>query len=112
MRPDDPFDDAVTARAVIAADGTLARWSEGARLLLGYPAEEVVGHPVAELLAERAVPPRPRRRKLCPVISERAVSPPRTALAARPDALANLSAIEEVRQLRQTRGPPLRLASI
>lgn len=59
MRPDDPFDDATTARAVIAADGTLARWSEGARLLLGYPAEEVVGHPVAELLAERAVPPRP-----------------------------------------------------
>ncbi|MFF1274292.1 SpoIIE family protein phosphatase [Streptomyces marokkonensis] len=58
MRPDDPFDDAVTARAVIAADGTLARWSEGARLLLGYPAEEVVGRPAADLLADSAVPPR------------------------------------------------------
>ncbi|GGV39173.1 SpoIIE family protein phosphatase [Streptomyces griseoflavus] len=52
MRPDDPFDDAVTARAVIAADGTLARWSEGARLLLGHTAEEVVGRPAAVLLAE------------------------------------------------------------
>ncbi|MFF5159431.1 SpoIIE family protein phosphatase [Streptomyces sp. NPDC000348] len=51
MRPDDPFDDAVTARAVIAADGTLARWSEGARLLLGHTAEEVVGRPAADLLA-------------------------------------------------------------
>ncbi len=54
MRPDDPFDDAVTARAVIAADGTLARWSEGARLLLGHTAEEVVGRPAAVLLAEEA----------------------------------------------------------
>ncbi|CAL9661251.1 hypothetical protein SUDANB176_07010 [Streptomyces sp. enrichment culture] len=59
MRPDDPFDDAVTARAVIAADGTLARWSEGARLLLGHTAEEVVGRPAAELLADRAGMPRP-----------------------------------------------------
>ncbi|CAL9657361.1 hypothetical protein SUDANB15_06823 [Streptomyces sp. enrichment culture] len=59
MRPDDPFDDAVTARAVIAADGTLARWSEGARLLLGHTPEEVVGRPAAELLADRADMPRP-----------------------------------------------------
>ncbi|MER6748564.1 SpoIIE family protein phosphatase [Streptomyces fungicidicus] len=51
MRPDDPFDDAVTARAVIAADGTLTRWSEGACLLLGYTAGEVVGRPAARLLA-------------------------------------------------------------
>lgn len=58
MRPDDPFDDAVTARAVIAADGTLARWSEGARLLLGHTAEEVVGRPAAGLLAEGTGPPR------------------------------------------------------
>ncbi|MER7739259.1 SpoIIE family protein phosphatase [Streptomyces sp. NPDC096538] len=56
MRPDDPFDDAVTARAVIAADGTLARWSEGARLLLGHRADEVVGRPAAELLADGSGP--------------------------------------------------------
>ncbi|MFJ9046265.1 SpoIIE family protein phosphatase [Streptomyces sp. NPDC102347] len=56
MRPDDPFDDAVTARAVIAADGTLARWSEGARLLLGHRAEDVVGRPAAELLADGSGP--------------------------------------------------------
>ncbi|MGC3001856.1 SpoIIE family protein phosphatase [Streptomyces sp. G35A] len=59
MRPDDPFDDAVTARAVIATDGTLKRWSEGARLLLGHTAEEVVGRPAAALLAEPAGTPRP-----------------------------------------------------
>ncbi|GAA2543711.1 MULTISPECIES: SpoIIE family protein phosphatase [Streptomyces] len=59
MRPDDPFDDAVTARAVIAADGTLTRWSEGARLLLGHTAEEVVGRPAAELLADGTGMPRP-----------------------------------------------------
>ncbi|MBT3150320.1 SpoIIE family protein phosphatase [Streptomyces sp. CHD11] len=57
MRPDDPFDDAVAARAVIAPDGTLTRWSEGARLLLGHTAEEVVGRPAAGLLA-RGGPPR------------------------------------------------------
>src|SRR5690606_8200677 len=57
MRPDDPFDDAVAARAVIAPDGTLTRWSEGARRLLGHTAEEVVGRPAAELLA-RGGPPR------------------------------------------------------
>ncbi|MFI1960307.1 SpoIIE family protein phosphatase [Streptomyces althioticus] len=56
MRPDDPFDDAVTARAVIAADGTLTQWSEGARLLLGHRPEEVVGHPAAELLADSEGP--------------------------------------------------------
>ncbi|CAM5302835.1 SpoIIE family protein phosphatase [Streptomyces pilosus] len=56
MSPDDPFDDAVTARAVIAADGTLARWNEGARLLLGHTAEEVVGRPASFLLAEGADP--------------------------------------------------------
>ncbi|MGV4890014.1 SpoIIE family protein phosphatase [Streptomyces viridosporus] len=59
MRPDDPFDDAVTARAVIAADGTLTRWSEGARLLLGHTAEEVVGRPAVDLLADPAGVPRP-----------------------------------------------------
>ncbi|MBW8793671.1 MAG: SpoIIE family protein phosphatase [Streptomyces sp.] len=46
-----PFDDAATARAVIGEDGTLTGWSEGARRLLGHPAEEVVGRPAALLLA-------------------------------------------------------------
>ncbi|MFF4896462.1 SpoIIE family protein phosphatase [Streptomyces sp. NPDC001068] len=46
-----PFDDAATARAVIDEDGTLAEWNEGARRLLGHPAEEVVGRPAARLLA-------------------------------------------------------------
>ncbi|MFD3585327.1 SpoIIE family protein phosphatase [Streptomyces sp. NPDC058683] len=46
-----PFDDAATARAVIDEDGTLAEWNEGARRLLGHPAEDVVGRPAALLLA-------------------------------------------------------------
>ncbi|MGW3990472.1 SpoIIE family protein phosphatase [Streptomyces sp. NPDC004830] len=58
MSPDDPFDDGVTARAVIAVDGTLTEWSEGARRLLGHTAEEVVGRPATELLADGAEPPR------------------------------------------------------
>ncbi|WP_406723775.1 SpoIIE family protein phosphatase [Streptomyces sp. GD-15H] len=59
MRPDDPFDDPVTARVVVAADGTLVGWNEGARLLLGHSAEEVVGRPAADLLAAGAAPSRP-----------------------------------------------------
>ncbi|AXE90678.1 SpoIIE family protein phosphatase [Streptomyces sp. Go-475] len=60
MSPDEPFDDGVAARAVIAADGTLTEWSEGARALLGHTAPEVVGRPAAELLADGAdVPPVP-----------------------------------------------------
>ncbi|MET9871633.1 SpoIIE family protein phosphatase [Streptomyces sp. NPDC006386] len=47
-------------RAVIAADGTLTEWSEGARALLGHTAPEVVGRPAAELLADGAdAPPVP-----------------------------------------------------
>ncbi|MEV5953980.1 SpoIIE family protein phosphatase [Streptomyces sp. NPDC051987] len=46
-----PFDDAATARAVIGEDGTLTEWNEGARRLLGHPADEVVGRPAAFLLA-------------------------------------------------------------
>ncbi|MER7937968.1 MULTISPECIES: SpoIIE family protein phosphatase [unclassified Streptomyces] len=46
-----PFDDAATARAVIDEDGTLVEWNEGARRLLGHPADEVVGRPAALLLA-------------------------------------------------------------
>ncbi|ANP51176.1 PAS domain S-box-containing protein [Streptomyces griseochromogenes] len=46
-----PFDDAATARAVIDDDGTVVEWSEGARRLLGHPADAVVGRPAARLLA-------------------------------------------------------------
>ncbi|MEF9908283.1 SpoIIE family protein phosphatase [Streptomyces sp. P9-A2] len=59
MRADDPFDDPVTARAVIAADGTVTRWNEAARRLLGHRAEDVVGRPAARLLVGGAQPPRP-----------------------------------------------------
>ncbi|MFB0620138.1 SpoIIE family protein phosphatase [Streptomyces sp. AGS-58] len=58
-----PFDDAATARAVIDDDGTLVEWNEGARRLLGHPAEAVVGRPAARLLAAvapGAAPPGPR----------------------------------------------------
>jgi PAS domain S-box-containing protein len=60
MSPDEPFDDGLAARAVIAADGTLTEWSEGARRLLGHTAGEVVGRPAADLLADGAsTPPAP-----------------------------------------------------
>ncbi|MYS74640.1 PAS sensor protein, partial [Streptomyces sp. SID5926] len=52
MSPVNPFDDAATARAVVDGSGTLRGWNEGARLLLGHPAAEVVGHPAADLLAD------------------------------------------------------------
>ncbi|CAL9627525.1 SpoIIE family protein phosphatase [Streptomyces sp. enrichment culture] len=45
-----PFDEAATARAVIAEDGTLAAWNEGARRLLGWTAEEVLGRPATRLV--------------------------------------------------------------
>ncbi|MEU9346164.1 SpoIIE family protein phosphatase [Streptomyces sp. NPDC048278] len=54
-----PFDDAATARAVIGEDGTLTEWSEGARRLLGHPADEVVGRPAALLLAGDVAPRAP-----------------------------------------------------
>ncbi|MFB6847431.1 SpoIIE family protein phosphatase [Streptomyces sp. NPDC056373] len=57
MSPDEGFDDGVAARAVIAVDGTLTEWSEGARRLLGHTADEVVGRPAAALLADGADPP-------------------------------------------------------
>ncbi|WP_037805021.1 PAS domain-containing protein, partial [Streptomyces resistomycificus] len=50
MSPVYPFDDAATARAVIDDAGTLVEWNEGARLLLGWPAVEVVGRPATDLL--------------------------------------------------------------
>ncbi|KMS92415.1 MULTISPECIES: SpoIIE family protein phosphatase [Streptomyces] len=51
-----PFDDAATARAVIGDDGTLVEWNEGARRLLGHPADAVLGRPAAELLADAGTP--------------------------------------------------------
>ncbi|MFF7868104.1 SpoIIE family protein phosphatase [Streptomyces qaidamensis] len=54
MSPDEVFDDGVAARAVIAVDGTLTAWNEGARRLLGHTAAEVVGRPAAALLADGA----------------------------------------------------------
>ncbi|MFH8977888.1 SpoIIE family protein phosphatase [Streptomyces sp. NPDC017890] len=52
MSPVNPFDDAATARAVIDDSGTLREWNEGARLLLGHRAADVVGRPAAALLAD------------------------------------------------------------
>ncbi|MGC9377372.1 SpoIIE family protein phosphatase [Streptomyces sp. MH13] len=52
MSPVNPFDDAATARAVIDDSGTLREWNEGARLLLGHRAADVVGRPAAGLLAD------------------------------------------------------------
>ncbi|MER6676610.1 SpoIIE family protein phosphatase [Streptomyces sp. NPDC000983] len=56
MTPHDPIDDAATARAVIDEQGTLLEWNAGARLLLGWPAADVVGRPAAELLADGSMP--------------------------------------------------------
>ncbi|MFJ5272579.1 SpoIIE family protein phosphatase [Streptomyces sp. NPDC088358] len=39
------------AAAVVDADGSVAGWTLGAQRLLGYPAEEVIGRPFADLLA-------------------------------------------------------------
>ncbi|MBV2357199.1 SpoIIE family protein phosphatase [Streptomyces sp. J2-1] len=58
-----PFDDAPTGRAVIADDGTLVGWSEGARRLLGHSADAVVGRPAAELLAGPVPPVEPTARR-------------------------------------------------
>lgn len=59
MSPVEPFDDAVTPRAVVRDDGIVAEWSEGARRLLGRETHEVVGRPAAELLADPEHAPLP-----------------------------------------------------
>ncbi|MGI5142033.1 SpoIIE family protein phosphatase [Streptomyces sp. CA-106110] len=46
----------VAAAAIVDARGTVTGWSEGARQLTGYTAEEVVGRAAQDLLAE-GVPP-------------------------------------------------------
>ncbi|MFF7449629.1 MULTISPECIES: SpoIIE family protein phosphatase [unclassified Streptomyces] len=48
--------DAPTAVAVVDPDGTVSGWSEGARLLLGWTAEDTVGRAVTELLVDPAPP--------------------------------------------------------
>ena len=50
--PDDVVDGARSARAVVDDHGTVTGWSEGARRLLGYPPDEIVGQPAARLLYE------------------------------------------------------------
>ncbi|MEV7796014.1 SpoIIE family protein phosphatase [Streptomyces sp. NPDC087512] len=60
MSPVNPYDDAAAARVVVDDSGTLREWNEGARLLLGHPATDVVGRPAAELLADGTEPPAPR----------------------------------------------------
>ncbi|MER5689950.1 SpoIIE family protein phosphatase [Streptomyces sp. NPDC002205] len=50
--PVDVFDEAWTARAVVDERGIVTGWSEGARLLLGYPPAEIIGEPAACLLIE------------------------------------------------------------
>ncbi|MEU6095257.1 SpoIIE family protein phosphatase [Streptomyces sp. NPDC047079] len=47
----------VAAAAIIDARGTVAGWSEAARRLTGYAAEEVVGRAAQELLADDVSPP-------------------------------------------------------
>ncbi|WP_086732562.1 SpoIIE family protein phosphatase [Streptomyces glaucescens] len=54
MSPEYPFDEAATARAVIDDAGIVIQWNEGARRLLGWTADEVVGRPAARLLADSA----------------------------------------------------------
>ncbi|MFJ4516075.1 SpoIIE family protein phosphatase [Streptomyces sp. NPDC088816] len=52
MSPVYPFDDAATARAVVDEHGVLVEWNEGARRLLGWAPEEVLGERAANLLAD------------------------------------------------------------
>ncbi|WP_439947475.1 SpoIIE family protein phosphatase [Streptomyces sp. BBFR109] len=42
--------------AIVDAHGVVTGWSEGARRLTGYPAEETVGRPARELLAQEPPP--------------------------------------------------------
>ncbi|MFB7110674.1 SpoIIE family protein phosphatase [Streptomyces sp. NPDC056190] len=59
MSPVYPFDDAATARAVVDEHGVLVEWNEGARRLLGWAPEEVLGEQAATLLADAPDTPLP-----------------------------------------------------
>ncbi|WP_411152464.1 SpoIIE family protein phosphatase [Streptomyces sp. A30] len=50
--PDDVVDEARTARAAVDEHGIVTEWSEGARRLLGYTPDDIIGTPVARLLDE------------------------------------------------------------
>lgn len=58
MSPVYPFDEAATARVVVGDDGTLVDWGPGARALLGWEPQDVVGSPAVRLLAD-GTPPAP-----------------------------------------------------
>ncbi|MEU3552181.1 SpoIIE family protein phosphatase [Streptomyces longwoodensis] len=58
MSPVYPFDEAATARVVVGDDGTLVDWGPGARALLGWEPQDVVGFPAVRLLAD-GTPPAP-----------------------------------------------------
>ncbi|MEW2398818.1 SpoIIE family protein phosphatase [Streptomyces sp. NPDC046862] len=45
------FDGTVTARAIVAADGSVVEWNEGARRLLGWSEPDVLGRSAGRLLA-------------------------------------------------------------
>ncbi|MFI6335623.1 SpoIIE family protein phosphatase [Streptomyces sp. NPDC050535] len=57
MSPVHPLDETTTAWAVIDENGTLVRWNEGARHLLGHAPADVEGRPATDLLAPGATPP-------------------------------------------------------
>lgn len=50
--PEDAAAAAGSARVTVDPHGNVTGWNEGARRLLGYASEEIVGRPVRELLAE------------------------------------------------------------
>ncbi|NUP19529.1 MAG: SpoIIE family protein phosphatase [Streptomyces sp.] len=50
--PEDPFSIHQSASAVLDGRGRIVAWSAQATMLLGYPAEEVLGRPVREVLVE------------------------------------------------------------
>lgn len=50
-RPENPVDEAATARATVDVRGIVTGWSEGARRLLGFRAAEAIGRPATELFA-------------------------------------------------------------
>lgn len=76
---DDVVGEALSARVTIDERGTVTGWNAGAERLLGYAAEEVVGRPGAELLAERVPPEDLPPSRSCP--DGTATSPSGTATA-------------------------------